>query len=209
MRIANRVVGLLASFVWVTATTNASAEDELAIPDDDFIYCTTCHGVQLMGNPILRAPRISGIEAWYVEQQLKSFRNEWRGAHEGDLTGMEMRPMAAALTDEQIVAAAAYVNSTRSEKSLPTVGGDIDNGKRLYGTCSACHGVTGQGNEALGSPSLTKTSDWYLVSQLQNFKRGNRGGHSADTYGMQMRAAAQLLPDDGAINDVVKYISTL
>jgi len=56
---------------------------------------------------------------------------------------------------------------------------------------------------------LTKTSDWYLVSQLQNFESGNRGGRSDDSYGMQMRAAAQLLSDDGAINDVVKYISTL
>ena len=169
MRTANKVVGFFASLVWVATTTNVFAEDELPVPDDDFIYCTTCHGVQLVGNPILRARRMSGVEACYVEQQLISYKNEWRGAHEGD----------------------------------------IDNGKRLYGTCSACLAVTGEGNEALGSPSLTKTSDWYLVSQLQNFEIGNRGGHSADSYGMQMRAAAQLLSDDGAINDVVKYISTL
>ncbi|MBT78664.1 MAG: cytochrome c oxidase subunit II, partial [Chromatiales bacterium] len=76
-------------------------------------------------------------------------------------------------------------------------------------TCSACHGVDGKGNEALGSPDLTIPNDWYLVRQLRNFKSGRRGSHPGDTYGMQMRASMQLLADNEAIIDVVSYINTL
>ena len=56
---------------------------------------------------------------------------------------------------------------------------------------------------------MTGINDWYLVTQLRNFKDGVRGSHPADIYGMQMRASAGLLADDEAIDDVVSYINTL
>jgi len=183
--------------------------DELPVAADELVYCSTCHGIQLMGNPITKAPRLSGMETWYIEQQLRSFKKGWRGAHEGDAVGMEMQPMAAALSDEQITAAAEYVAATRSQMPEKTVSGDIEKGKALYGTCGACHGASGEGNLALGSPQLDVANDWYLVTQLKNFKNGNRGSRAGDTYGMQMRASAQILTDDDAIMDVVSYISTL
>jgi len=199
---------LAVAFLFVSMT-QAIADDELPIPADDLIYCSTCHGVQLMGNPITKAPRLSSMESWYIEQQLESFKNGWRGAHEGDVAGMEMQPMAAALSDEQIAEAARYVAATRSAAPASTVSGNVEKGKALYGTCSACHGPAGEGNLALGSPQLTVANDWYLVTQLKNFRNGNRGSHPRDTYGMQMRANARLLTDDQAITDLVSYISTL
>ena len=117
--------------------------------------------------------------------------------------------MAAALTDEQIGEVAAFVNATRSRPATPTVSGDAERGKALYTTCAACHGSNGEGNEALGSPDLRIANDWYLVTQLNNFKSGSRGSHPADINGMQMRASVQLLNDDEAIRDVVSYITTL
>ncbi|VUX55015.1 conserved exported protein of unknown function [uncultured Woeseiaceae bacterium] len=75
--------------------------------------------------------------------------------------------------------------------------------------CTVCHGVRGEGNIALGSPALTGLNDWYLVSQLRNFRDGTRGNQPGDTYGMRMRASAGLLSDDEAIHNVVTYISTL
>ena len=200
---------LLFALVGLVGMTMASANDDLPIPSEDLVYCTVCHGIQLMGNDAIKAPRLSGMEAWYVEQQLKNFKTGVRGLHEGDAIGIDMQPMAAALSDEQIVAAAAFTNATRSAPPAATVSGDVENGKRLYSTCAACHGVDGKGNEALGSPSLTVANDWYLVTQLKNFKDGVRGSHPADIYGMQMRASAGLLADDEAIDDVVSYINTL
>jgi cytochrome c oxidase subunit 2 len=185
------------------------AEDELRIPADEFVYCTVCHGVQLMGNSIIEAPRLSGMESWYVESQLRAFKKGWRGKHERDVVGMEMQPMAAALTEEQIKEVSAFVAATRSDHPPETINGDADRGKAHYSTCAACHGVNGEGNIALGSPALTGQNDWYLVRQLKHFRDGTRGGQPGDTYGMQMRASAGLLSDDEAILDVVKYISTL
>jgi cytochrome c553 len=189
--------------------TGAMSQDDLPIPADELVYCTVCHGVQLMGNPIIRAPRLSGMDSWYVEQQLRNFSAGVRGLHEDDTIGVDMQPMAAVLTDEQIKEAAVFVNATRSTYPEITISGDALKGKAHYSTCAACHGVAGKGNEALGSPDLTIPDDWYLVTQLQNFKSGARGSHPADSYGMQMRASVQLLPDDEAIMDVVSYISTL
>ena len=190
-------------------TSLVRAEDELPIPADEFVYCTVCHGVQMMGNSIINAPRLSGMESWYVENQLRAFKKGWRGKHERDVVGMEMQPMAAALTDEQIKEVSAFVAATRSDHPVETIDGDVDKGKAHYSTCAACHGVNGEGNIALGSPALTGQNDWYLVRQLKYFRDGTRGGQPGDTYGMQMRASAGLLSDDEAILDVVKYISTL
>ena len=131
------------------------------------------------------------------------------GAAAEDPYGYEMQPMAAVLDDDGIAAAAEFVNATRSPAPAVTIEGDAEKGRAGYATCAACHGINGKGNEALGSPDLTVTNDWYLVTQLRNFKSGARGSHPADIYGMQMRASVQLLADDEAIADVVSYINTL
>lgn len=200
---------LLAILPLVAISAAAFADDELPIPADEFVYCTVCHGVQLMGNPIINAPRLSGMDSWYVENQLHAYKKGWRGKHERDIVGMDMQPMAAALTDEQIKEVSAFVTATRSDPPAATIEGDAEKGKSHYSTCAACHGVRAEGNIALASPALTGLDDWYLVRQLKYFRDGTRGSQRGDTYGMQMRASTGMLSDDQAINDVVKYISTL
>ena len=187
----------------------SDADESPVIPPDEYVFCTVCHGVQLKGNPLIEAPRISRMETWYVERQLHAFKKGWRGRHERDLNGMEMRPMAEALSDEDIDAVAAYVHSVDSERPAKTVQGNAGNGRAFYASCAVCHGADGEGIKALGAPSLTGVNDWYLVTQVKNFRDGTRGGSPGDTYGAQMRAAAQILTDDQAIFDVVSYVSTL
>jgi cytochrome c553 len=191
------------------STTLADAKEEFPIPADEFVYCTTCHGVQLMGNPITRAPRLSGMDAWYIERQLQSFKQGWRGNVESDVNGLEMQPMAAVLSDEQITAVATFASMTRSPGPAKTVSGSIEKGRILFATCGACHGVSGEGNEILGGPALAGQNDWYIVTQLKNFMTGSRGGHPGDTNGMLMRASVQVLTDDDALRDVATYINSL
>ena len=81
-------------------------------------------------------------------------------------------------------------------------------GQRLYATCAACHGSDGRGIQAMNAPRLAGMSDWYLVTQLKNFKQGIRGAHPKDMYGPQMASMAAILTDDQAINDLVAYINT-
>ena len=186
-----------------------SMAEEPVIPSEEFVYCTVCHGVQLMGNPVLQAPRISGMDATYVERQLRLFKSGKRGAHELDIVGREMQPMAAALSDAQIAAAARFVAATRSERPAPSVEGDVIEGEREYASCAACHGARAEGNNELQAPALTGLNDWYVVAQLQRFVEGARGNDLDDSTGQQMRVAAQLLTGDDAIANVAAYIATL
>lgn len=208
MRVTSAIL-LLARVALCLAAALARADEQPVVPPDEFVYCTVCHGVQLKGNPVIQAPRLSGMAEWYARAQLLAFARGWRGTHEKDVYGMEMRPMAAALSAAEIGKAAGFVASVSSGPAPLTVNTDVEAGRSLYVTCAVCHGADGDGNEAMHAPALTGTNDWYLVRQLLNFRDGARGAHAEDTYGMQMRAAAQVLPDEGAINDVVTYINSL
>jgi cytochrome c553 len=61
----------------------------------------------------------------------------------------------------------------------------------------------------MAGPRLAGQSDWYLVRQLQNYRKGLRGYDPRDIFGNQMKPMAMTLASDQAINDVVAYINTL
>ena len=172
-------------------------------------FCMTCHGVDGIGNEGIQAPRLAGMEPWYLKRQLEIFRDGIRGKHPQDLEGMEMQPMAAILTDESITDIVDWVGSWEYQAAEPTLTGDVIKGRNFYQTCISCHGDQAQGNQAMNAPALQGQNDWYLVTQLKNFKAGYRGADPEDRYGMQMRAMSGMLPDDQAIIDVVSYINTL
>jgi cytochrome c553 len=201
-----RMIAGVVLFLWSALSL---AADETVIVPEKFIYCTVCHGVDLKGNKNIAAPRLSGMEPWYVERQLAAFTRGWRGSHDDDLAGIEMRPMAQALAPRDIQEATAYVHDVNSADPKLSIQGDVQKGASLYQSCAACHGAGAEGNESLGGPALTRQGDWYLVKQLNNYRNGIRGINPDDTYGQQMQAAAKLLQDDTAVTDVVAYISTL
>lgn len=87
--------------------------------------------------------------------------------------------------------------------------GDAAKGEALYAVCSGCHGVDGMGMAATNSPRLQGQFDWYLITQLKNFKSGARGSDPKDINGSTMKAMSNTLPHDQAIKDVVAYIGTL
>jgi len=177
---------------------------------NDFDYCLLCHGANANGNYGIRAPKLSGMEPWYLARQLENFASGARGSHADDESGHEMGPVGWRVkTESQLDAAVKFVGSLKSTKPAPTVTGDVAHGKALYATCVACHGAKGEGNASLQAPALAHRSDWYLVTQLSNFQKGLRGTDARDTFGAQMRAIVSTLPDDKAIVDVVAYINTL
>ena len=53
--------------------------------------------------------------------------------------------------------------------------------------CAQCHGASGQGNDALGAPNLTRLSAAYIQRQLEGFRAGWR--QSDDSYTQTMIAA--------------------
>jgi cytochrome c oxidase subunit 2 len=175
----------------------------------DYGYCTVCHGADGNGNAAIRAPKIAGIEPWYLKRQFEHFRGGMRGTQAEDTSGMEMRPVAEPMDDATIAAVAAYVSTFEPKPPLHTVSGDAKQGRKLYAACAACHGAKGEGNSELQAPALAGQTDWYLVAQLQRFQSGMRGYSAQDTHGAQMRAAVNALPDSAAVENVVAYINTL
>jgi cytochrome c553 len=175
----------------------------------DYGFCTVCHGSDGNGNAAIRAPKIAGIEPWYLKRQFEHFRGGLRGTHESDLPGMEMRPVAEQMDDATIDAVAGYVRTFEARPPPRTVVGNVKQGRKLYDACAACHGAKAEGNSELQAPALAGQSDWYLVTQLLRFQSGTRGFSVQDTRGAQMRAAVNALGNDAAVADVVAYINTL
>jgi cytochrome c oxidase subunit 2 len=187
-----------------------AAADDYSVVPTQFIYCTTCHGVELKGDVAVDAPRLNGMEDWYVRSQLEAFKSGRRGTHAQDPIGMEMQPQAAILSEEAIGKAAAFVAATpvRGDTIAHTVTGDAARGATLYASCAACHGADGKGSKVLGAPGLAGQSDWYLVRQLDKYAIGARGYAENDTAGQQMRAAVTVLGSEQDVADVVAYINT-
>ncbi len=176
-----------------------------------YAVCAACHGAQAEGNPALHAPKLSGQGDWYLQRQLKSYKQGARGTHAKDVFGKTMAPMAATLADDTAISnVSAYIKTLPDKPAPTTVKGNANAGKGRYASsCAACHGLTGQGIQALNAPALKGMSDWYLVTQLKNFKQGIRGAHPKDMYGPQMTLMANVLRDERAINDLVAYVNTL
>ncbi|MCY3565622.1 MAG: c-type cytochrome [Gammaproteobacteria bacterium] len=177
-------------------------------PFDDR-YCTTCHGADGRGNEGVQAPRLAGMEPWYLKRQLENYRDGIRGTHPDDIEGVAMQPMAAMLTDESIQDIIEWVGGWNYVPAEHTISGDIDAGRTLYQPCATCHGADAEGNEALGAPALAGQNDWYMVTQIRNFLAGYRGVHPQDVYGAQMRVMTTGLNGENDINNVVAYINSL
>lgn len=173
--------------------------------------CAPCHGPDGSGNRAVGAPAIAGLPAWYVEAQLRKFRDGQRGAHPLDEAGLKMRPMARTLPgDQDIRSVAKEVEALPQSHAAPVLtGGDAAHGWRLYQPCIACHTEHGWGRRDTGSPDLRYTGDWYLLSQLKKFKEGIRGAVPGDTTGAQMRPMAATLLNEQDMKDVVAYITTI
>ena len=191
------------------AQSKAQVAGDAAAGKPLYAVCAACHGPQAEGNPSLNAPKLAGQGDWYLRRQLKNFKNGARGTHEKDVFGKMMAPMAGTLADDAAIDnVVAYIKTLPDNPAPPTVQTSTTNGQSLYGTCAACHGADGRGVQATNAPRLKGMSDWYLATQLKNFREGIRGAHPKDMYGPQMASMAAILADEKAINDLVAYIDT-
>ncbi len=192
------------------AEVSAQAAADVTAGQGLYAVCTACHGATGEGNQTLNAPKLAGQEGWYIQRQLKNFKQGIRGAQEGDVYGMQMAAMAATLVDDTAIRnVAAYINTLPDPPAPATVAGNVARGATLYTTCAACHGAAAQGIWSVNAPRLSHMNDWYLARQLQNFRARLRGGHRQDFYGHQMASMADLLADERAIADLVAYVNTL
>jgi cytochrome c553 len=71
------------------------------------VSCTACHGESLKGNPLGDVPRIAGLQPIYIFRQLYDIQHWTRG---GDAVSL-MRPVVENLSEDDMIAIAAYVGS--------------------------------------------------------------------------------------------------
>jgi cytochrome c oxidase subunit II len=175
----------------------------------NFATCAGCHGQQGEGNQALNAPRLAGLPDWYIARQLQHYKQGIRGAHDDDVFGKQMAPMANILFDDASIRnVTAYIETLDPAAASSTLGGNPEKGASHFVSCGACHGAKGQGNYALQAPPIAGQDDWYMKRQLENFRNGIRGAHQEDTYGHQMVLMARSLQDEQAIDDLLAYLNS-
>lgn len=108
--------------------------------------CSACHGRQAHGNPLLGVPSL-GSGGWMYggegDHLLTSILDGRRG---------QMPPFAATFDEGAVKNIANYVLSLSGaahDANMAALG------QPQFAVCSACHGVDGKGNVALGAPNLT------------------------------------------------------
>ncbi|MBT8422296.1 MAG: c-type cytochrome [Gammaproteobacteria bacterium] len=200
---------------WLDSYPTFAEVQQRSAPDANagqlaYATCVACHGANGEGNPALNAPKLAGIDDWYLKRQLQHYKAGIRGSDPADILGMQMRGMAATLVNEAAIDnVVAYIDTLPDVPAVPTIDGDIERGKALYDTCVNCHGGNGQGIWAMNAPRAAGMSDWYVAQQLRNFRDGIRGTHPDDRYGRQMAQMAKMLNEEQEINDLVAYMNTL
>ncbi len=179
-----------------------------------YAVCQTCHGAAGEGNRAFNAPGLAGLDRWYLERQIRFFRDGARGYDARDAFGMQMKGMVMTLPDEAAVQdVLAFIATLEERRPDPTLQGDAKIGGELFEVCAQCHGAGGAGRQAMNAPRIAGLEDWYVLRQLQNFRQRIRGEHKNDPYGVQMRPMIRAVlrdpQDEKPLRDLTAYLSTL
>jgi cytochrome c oxidase subunit II len=194
------------------AETQQQTTADVAAGQQAYMVCAGCHGQNGEGNRAMNAPRLAGLQSWYIERQLRYYQEGIRGTNPEDSAGQMMAPMANMVASPEARRnVAAYIASMQVATPAVTLSeGDADRGMRIYeNNCAACHGADGRGSWATDAPALSGTDDWYLAMQLNNYKAGIRGHHQGDEYGYQMVSMVKAMRTEQQQNDVIQYINSL
>jgi cytochrome c oxidase subunit 2 len=153
-----------------------------------YFSCSSCHGKLGEGSAALHAPRLAGQNQKYLVEQITAFRDKRRGENSHDKYGQQMALMAANLKDDAAIDLVVQYIATLPK---PTNAPELKNSK-LYQQCIACHGISGEGVDAMSSPRIAGLNSLYLETQLLNFKKGIRVAPNT-SFGQQMKTLVDKL----------------
>jgi cytochrome c oxidase subunit 2 len=79
-----------------------------------YATCAACHGQKAEGNQALNAPKLADQDDWYLVRSLQAYKSGLRGSNPKDMFGMQMKPMAAMLANDQAINnVVAYIRSLK------------------------------------------------------------------------------------------------
>jgi cytochrome c553 len=160
--------------------------------------CQTCHGADGGGTASTGFPRLAGLDAGYIEQQLLNFRS-------GKRSNPVMKPIAEALSKKEVPLMAAYFAALPVPASTPE-GSDaalLSKGEVIatkgdwdheIPACFQCHGPGGKGM-APSFPAISGQSALYISNQIAAWKSGSRAN---DPVGLMKSVADKLSADQVA-----------
>lgn len=202
------IVVLLSSLV---VATHAWAEAQAAAKGDAAMgktivdkVCGACHGTD--GNstsPIY--PVLAGQYPEYLHKQLTEFKS---GARKNAI----MAPNVANLSDQDMLNVAAYFSGQQPKPRMAKDAELAAEGQKIYKggnpgsgvpACASCHGPAGTGIP-VQFPRLANQQAKYVLTQLQNFRSGDR---TNDGGKMMQIIARKLTPQE--MHAVAEYISGL
>ena len=165
------------SLALILVAPQASAADPDAGGSLFLKECAGCHGAEGIGGKDGEYPRLAGLPAGYLSQQLRDLRDRKR-------VNKPMLPIfkVGRLNADHIADITAYLSALPvPEPSLVgvplAVEGDLALGEELYARdCALCHGLTGEGKPGTDNPPLRAQWPEYLKRQVADF-RGERRGH--------------------------------
>ena len=166
--------------------------------------CAACHGVD--GNSVNPVwPKLAGQHAEYIFKQLKDF-------HSGARKNIQMSPLAAPLSEEDMQDIATYFSSQKikighaSAETLP-LGEQIyraGDARKGLPACMACHGPNGTGNAAAAFPAIRGQHAEYTKIQLLAFRDNKR---TNDTNKAMQIVSEKMTTEE--IDAVANYIQGL
>ncbi len=201
---------LLAAMLVVTSAAAETAGERIAskgASQPGAVACASCHGPDGGGNEQAGFPRLAGLDAAYIESQLRAYQQSRR-------KNPVMAGMAAPLTDQDIKDVATYYAAlTPVSHAQPPDGVATPAGEQLasYGDmanrglpgCFQCHGPGGLGVGA-SFPPLAGQPYSYLLAQIQAWKSGTRSG---EPLGLMKAVVDQLT--DAEARSVAAYLAAL
>lgn len=175
---------------------------------DNIPACSSCHGADGGGNAAGGFPRLAGVGASYLEEQLNAVAT-------GDRKSPVMMPIAKALSKDQRHALAVYYSQMPvpdGANAQNTSGESSDGARELaeHGrwadgipACVQCHGPGGVG---VGEhfPPLAGQPSSYIEDQLRAWRTGERPG---GPMGLMASVATKL--DDRDLSPIADYFAAL
>jgi cytochrome c553 len=166
--------------------------------------CGACHGTD--GNSTGAAyPNLAGQHPEYIAKQLSEFKS-------GARKNATMAPNAAKLSDDDMRNLAAYFSGQLPKNKLAKDAALVSEGQKIYKggnpgsgvpACASCHGPAGSGIP-VQFPRLAGQHSKYVLSQLKNFRSGDR----ANDGGKMMQTIARKMTEQ-EMKAVAEYISGL
>lgn len=195
----------LAASAWASPAPAATAKGDPAkaqkIVND---VCGACHGAD--GNSTSPAyPSLAGQHPEYIAKQLAEFKS---GARKNAI----MAPNVTNLSQDDMLNLAAYFAAQQPKPKMAKDAALVAEGQKIYRggnagsgvpACASCHGPAGTGIP-VQFPRLAGQHNKYVLSQLKNFRSGDR----ANDGGKMMQVIARKMTDQ-EMKAVSEYISGL